>query len=214
MPAMLPPRSAFRAPPVAPVQGIAARGPAAAASATGGVPVITTDQGVKVPAPPRPAGLESLVTNMQQEVRDLKGPEDLPKLNYKMAKTGEDLGRRFRGEIPGGEDVLSGGEGDEVLVGGEDELSQIDSFVDQLNDDASRYSEGTSYFADGPIIYRRVGNSPPVRYARMDSKGRLVGVAPDSVPSVVQRRGDGDAPVVASKPPTPSEKIDAFTAQY
>ena len=49
---------AFQAPPVAPVRGLATRGPAAAARATGGrVPVITTDQGLTAPAPQGPAGL-------------------------------------------------------------------------------------------------------------------------------------------------------------
>jgi hypothetical protein len=65
---MLNPRSVFRAPPVAPVQGLASRGPAAAASATGGrVPVITTDQGVTAPAIEGPTGLAALKMNTQRQ---------------------------------------------------------------------------------------------------------------------------------------------------
>ena len=89
----------FLARPVAPVRGIATRGPAAAARATGGVPVITTDQGVNVPAPQGPAGLPSLTRNMQQEIEDTESPDEL---NWKMAQAGEELGRLFRGEQPGG----------------------------------------------------------------------------------------------------------------
>ena len=109
----------FLARPVAPVQGLATRGPAAAARATGGrVPVITTDQGVTTPAPQGPSGLASLTRNMQQEIEDTESPDEL---NWKMAQAGEELGKRFRGEdvLSGGGDVLSGSEGTEVLVGGE-----------------------------------------------------------------------------------------------
>ena len=68
---MLNPRSVFRAPPVAPVQGLATRGPAAAASATGGrIPVITTDQGVTAPAPQGPAGLASLTSDLVGSMQD------------------------------------------------------------------------------------------------------------------------------------------------
>ena len=123
----------FLARPVAPVQGLATRGPAAAARATGGrVPVITTDQGVTTPAPQGPSGLASLTRNMQQEIEDTESPDEL---NWKMAQAGEELGKLFRGEddlsgggdvlsgggdvLSGGGDVLSGSEGTEVLVGGE-----------------------------------------------------------------------------------------------
>ena len=109
----------FLARPVAPVRGLATRGPAAAARATGGrVPVITTDQGVTTPAPQGPSGLASLTRNMQQEIEDTESPDEL---NWKMAQAGEELGKLFRGEddLSGGGDVLSGSEGTEVLVGGE-----------------------------------------------------------------------------------------------
>ena len=117
---MLNPRSVFRAPPVAPVQGLATRGPAAAARATGGrVPVITTDEGVTTPAPQGPTGLASLTGDMQREIENTESPDEL---NWKMAQAGEELGILFRGEddLSGEGDVLSGSEGTEVLVGGED----------------------------------------------------------------------------------------------
>jgi|TARA_R110002020_G_scaffold223290_1_gene432328 hypothetical protein len=239
MPMMLPPRSAFRAPPVAPVQGIAARGPAAAASATGGVPVITTDQGVNVPAPPRPAGLESLVTNMQEEIKQAN-PDELIGM---LGNTGIMLGGLARGEKPGaggGEegsyvDPISG----EVVIRGETypsedpnrrtlltaatdegvltaaqsgEIPLAKAAVARLNAESP---DDVFYSSDGPLIYRQMGDSDPVAYARIDSKGRLV--APDSVPSVVQRRGDDDAPVVTSEPkeiiPSPPELPGNITAE-
>jgi len=186
MPAMLPPRTAFRAPPVAPVQGIAARGPAAAASATGGVPVITTDQGVNVPAPAGPAGLESLVTNMQEEIKQAN-PDELIGM---LGNTGIMLGGLARGEKPGGGGGAGAGESyvdpisGQVVIRGETYPSEdpnrrtllaaatdegvltaaqsgpqadINAEVERLN---AETPDNVFFSSLGPTIYRQIGNGP------------------------------------------------------
>jgi len=62
---------------------------------------------------------------MQREIENTESPDEL---NWKMAQAGEELGKLFRGEddLSGEGDVLSGGEGTEVLVGGEDETTTMD----------------------------------------------------------------------------------------
>ena len=81
---------AFQAPPVTPVRGLATRGPAAAARATGGrVPVITTDQGLTAPAIEGPAGLAALKSELVGSMQDeIEGTDNIDQLLPKMLASG------------------------------------------------------------------------------------------------------------------------------
>jgi hypothetical protein len=153
------PRAAFQAPQIVGPQGLASQGPAAAARATGGVPPIAMGQGVNMPAPQVPAGLaalqsqnqaaqgtENLIVNMQNEVGNAA---DSSELNPMLLGAGAAMRQ--------GDDRLSGGGGDESLVGG--------SPGEDMLDDGS-YSEASSASSALPVIPDNITNEQARTIAR------------------------------------------------
>ena len=170
----------FQAPPPVVPQGLATRAPSAMARATG--TGMTTNQGEKIPGlqgrgAGRDTGLGSLVSDMTQEIDNTSTPDEL---NYTMAQAGTELRKQLTGEseaeILAGQDnrtFLAQAMGARALAPAQSRVNATaQAKVDELNNNFP-----DEFFADGPIIFKMVGEEGGVQeVGRITSDGEFVPV--------------------------------------
>ena len=156
----------FQAPPPVVPQGLATRAPSAMARATG--TGMTTNQGEKIPGlqgrgAGRDTGLGSLVSDMTQEIDNTSTPDEL---NYTMAQAGTELRKQLTGESEA--EILAGQDNRTFLAQAMDAgaLAPAQSRVNaaaQAKVQELNNNFPDEFFADGPIIFKMVGEEGRVQ---------------------------------------------------
>jgi hypothetical protein len=186
--AIIPRLGTFQAPPPVVPQGLATRAPSAMARATG--TGMTTNQGQRVPGlQGRDTGLGSLVSDMTQEIDNVKTSEELTSTMFKAGRQLSNLYSKNQGEIYPSEDpnrrtLLTAATDEGVLTAAQSNVNAVaQAKVNELNSNFTDDSE--PFTAIGDIIYKDAGERGKlVEFGAIASDGTFIkyGSESDTVP--------------------------------